>query len=246
MLARLIILFACSLFLFTVGVGTIHAANLGVNPVRVTLSESQKTGAITVLNKSTEPVSIQLEVLSWSQEEGKDVLTPTREILATPPIFTIPAGASQLIRIGLRRVPEMQLEQTYRIILQELPAPPSPEFNGTRMMMRISLPVFVLPKLATKPVLLWKAIRTLDGGLKISLTNNGNAHIQIADFSLSQPGSSQPWQTQKTSEYILPGQSRDWILPAILQNPAPAVGANIQIFAQTDAGQVEAEVMITP
>lgn len=112
--------------------------------------------------------------------------------------------------------------------------------------MRISLPVFVLPKLATKPVLLWKAIRTLDGGLKISLTNNGNAHIQIADFSLSQSGSSQPWQTQKTSEYILPGQSRDWILPAILQNPAPAVGANIQIFAQTDAGQVEAEVMITP
>ena len=169
MLARLIILFAFSLFLFTVGVGTIHAANLVVNPVRVTLSESQKTGAITVLNKSTEPVSIQLEVLSWSQEEGKDVLTPTREILATPPIFTIPAGASQLIRIGLRRVPEMQREQTYRVILQELPAPPSPEFNGTRMMMRISLPVFVLPKLATKPVLLWKAIRTLDGGLKLVL-----------------------------------------------------------------------------
>ena len=246
MLARVIINTIFGLCVSLVVANVVNAANLGVSPVRVTLSESQKTGAITVLNKSTEPVSIQLEVLSWSQEEGKDVLTPTREILATPPIFTIPAGASQLIRIGLRRVPEMQREQTYRIILQELPAPLSSEFNGARMMMRISLPVFVLPKLATKPVLLWKAIRTLDGGLKISLTNNGNAHIQIADFSLSQPGSSQPWQTQKTSEYILPGQSRDWILPAILQNPAPAVGANIQIFAQTDAGQVEAEVMITP
>ena len=189
MLARVIINTIFGLCVSLVVANVVNAANLGVSPVRVTLSESQKTGAITVLNKSTEPVSIQLEVLSWSQEEGKDVLTPTREILATPPIFTIPAGTSQLIRIGMRRVPEMQLEQTYRIILQELPAPPSPEFNGTRMMMRISLPVFVLPKLATKPVLLWKAIRTLDGGLKISLTNNGNAHIQIADFSLSQLGS---------------------------------------------------------
>ena len=48
------------------------------------------------------------------------------------------------------------------------------------MLMRVSLPVFVLPKVAAKPLLSWQAVRTSDGALKISLTNDGNAHIQIS------------------------------------------------------------------
>jgi len=92
-------------------------------------------------------------------------------------------------------------ELTYRIFLQELPPPPSPDFNGTKMLMRVSLPVFVLPKVAAKPLLRWQAVRTSDGSLKISLTNDGNAHIQIINFSLSKPGSAQPWISQKASDY---------------------------------------------
>jgi fimbrial chaperone protein len=189
---------------------------------------------------------MQLEVLNWSQEEGNDVFTPTRELIVNPPIFTIPAGGSQLIRVGLRRAPDAQRELTYRIFLQELPPPPNPDFNGTKMLMRVSLPVFVLPKVAAKPVLRWHAVRTSDGALKISLTNSGNAHIQIANFSLSLPGSAQPWITQQTSDYVLIGKSLDWILPANADYSIPKSGATIQLFAQTDAGDIEAEVLISP
>ena len=68
---------------------------------------------------------------------------------------------------------------------------------------------------------MWQAARTPQGALKISLTNNGNAHIQIANFKLSLPGSQQPWVTKESAEYVLPGQSRDWILPANAEYPAP-------------------------
>jgi fimbrial chaperone protein len=224
----------------------VNATDLGVSPVRVTLSDKQKMGTLTVRNNGAEPVPMQLEVLNWSQEEGNDVFTPTRELIVNPPIFTIPAGGSQLIRVGLRRAPDAQRELIYRIFLQELPPPPSPEFNGTKMLMRVSLPVFVLPKVAAKPVLRWQAVRTSDGSLKISLTNNGNAHIQIINFSLSKPGSAQPWITQKASDYALIGQSLDWILPASADYSIPQSGTTIQLFAQTDAGDIEAEVLISP
>jgi len=189
---------------------------------------------------------VQLEVMSWSQQDGEDVFTATREVLANPPIFTVPPGGSQLIRAGLRRAPDARRELTYRIFLQELPPPPSPDFNGAKMLMRVSLPVFVLPEVAAQPALRWQAARTSDGALKISLTNIGNAHVQIANFSLSLPGSAQPWITQQSSTYVLHGQSRDWILPANAENPSPPPGAILQIFAQTDAGDMEAEVLITP
>ena len=92
--------------------------------MRVTLSDKQKIGTITVRNDGTEPVPMQLEVLNWSQEEANDVFTPTRELIVNPPIFTIPAGGSQLIRVGLRGTPDAQRELTYRIFIQELPPPP--------------------------------------------------------------------------------------------------------------------------
>jgi len=114
------------------------------------------------------------------------------------------------------------------------------------MLMRISLPVFVLPKVDAKSVLLWQAARTPQGALKISLTNNGNAHIQIANFKLSLPGSVQPWVTKESAEYVLPGQSRDWTLPANSEYPVPPPGTSLQLFAQTDAGDIEAEVIIAP
>ncbi len=219
------------------------AASVAVSPVRATLSASEPLGAITLHNAGTEPVSMQLEVLNWSQEAGKDVFTPTREVLANPPIFTVPAGGSQLVRIGLRRAPDAQRELTYRIFLQELP-PSDPDLQGAAMTMRISLPVFVLPEVDANPALRWQAARTPQGALKLSLTNNGNAHIQIANFKLSLPGSAQPWVTKQSSEYVLPGQSRDWTLPANSENPAPPPGVTLQLFAQTDAGDIDAEVLV--
>ena len=246
MLSRVIINAVFGLFVFLAGATVVNATDLGVSPVRVTLSDKQKMGTLTVRNNGAEPVSMQLEVLNWSQEEGNGVFTPTRELIVNPPIFTIPAGGSQLIRVGLRRAPDAQRELNYRIFLQELPPPPNPDFNGTKMLMRVSLPVFVLPKVTAKPVLRWHAVRTSDGALKISLTNNGNAHIQIANFSLSLPGSAQPWITQQTSDYVLIGQSFDWILPANADYSIPKSGATIQLFAQTDAGDIEAEVLVLP
>jgi len=246
MLTRAVKQAACGLFFFVVCASVANATNLGVSPVRVTLSDSQKIGSLSVRNDGTEPITMQMEVLSWSQREGKAVFAATRELLANPPIFTIPAGSSQLVRVGLRRAPDAQRELSYRVILQELPPPPNPDLTGMFMTMRISLPVFVLPEIDTKPVLLWQAARTSQGALKISLSNSGNAHIQIKNFKLSLLDSAQPWLTQQSSDYVLAGQSRDWILPANPENPAPPPGVSLKLFAQTDAGDIEAEVIIAP
>ena len=241
---------ACGLFFFVVCAGIANAGTIGVSPVRVTLSDSQKIDSFSVRNDGTEPITMQMEVLSWSQREGNAVFAATRELLANPPIFTIPAGSSQLVRVGLRRAPDAQRELSYRIILEELPPPPDPDSSGSgsgaSMTLRISLPVFVSPEIDTKPVLLWQAVRTSQGALKISLSNNGNTHIQIKNFKLSLLDSEQPWVTLQTADYVLAGQSRDWIVLANPENPAPPPGVTLKLFAQTDAGDIEAEVIIAP
>jgi fimbrial chaperone protein len=246
MLTRCLKQAACRLFFFVIGASIASAGNIDVNPMRLTLSDSNQMGTITVRNKGSNPVPMQLEILNWLQNEGNDVLTATREILANPPIFTIPAGGSQVIRLGLRRASDAQRELTYRIILQELPLPVKSDTSGAQMLMRISMPVFVLPEVVAKPVLSWQADHTSKGDLKISAFNSGNAHIRISNFKLSLPGSSEILATHNAGNYILAGQNKEWILSANADYASPPAGDTLQLLAQTDAGNIKAKVIIAP
>ena len=246
MLKKILKQATCGLFLALTGVNVLSAGVIGVTPVRVTLSANQKISALTVKNPGTEPMSMQLELMNWSQHEGKDIFTATRDLLANPPIITLPPGGSQLIRVGLRRAPDRERELSYRLFLQQLPPVVSSDFQGALMLMRVSLPVFILPKAGTKTALHWQVALTPKGALKLSLSNNGNAHIQIKNLKLSLPDKSQPWVTRQTSVYVLPGQSRDWILPVSSKSPAPPSGTNLRLIAQTDSDDIEVKIKIAP
>ena len=64
----------------------------------------------------------------------------------SPPIATIAPDKEQIIRVGLRRAPDKERELSYRLFLQEVPAPPKPGFQGLQVALRVGLPVFVQPK----------------------------------------------------------------------------------------------------
>jgi fimbrial chaperone protein len=216
------------------------AGSFVVNPVRVTLSGTQGVAALTVRNQGNEATVVQLEVHEWTQVDGANVLKPTEGILATPPLFTLPAGGSQIIRVGLRRPADGQRELTYRLVLREVP-PDGPAVDGLRVVLQLSLPVFVLPPVRATPRLEWKLARTGGDGLRLSATNSGNAHIQIASFSIQMPDGRTSIANQSAAEYLLPGNSRSWNLRSSSQVP---VGAPLRLVAKTDAGEMRASLIL--
>jgi fimbrial chaperone protein len=218
------------------------AGSIVVNPIRLTLSASKTAGVLTIRNTGAEPSVVQLEVMSWSQQDGKEVLVPTKELLAAPPIFTVPAGGSQMVRVGLRKPADPRSEVTYRVIMQEVPPPPKPGFQGLQVALRLSVPVFVAPAVASAPEIQWSATRTTQGDLSIGVTNTGNAHIQITGFRLSVAGSTLSPLQPARSEYVLPGQRMGWTLRS---NSTPAALTTLHVVAQTDAGEREADVVVS-
>lgn len=208
--------------------------------MRASLSAGRAVEALTVRNDGAEPAVIQLEAVSWSQKDGKDIYVPTREIIASPPIFTVPPGGAQVVRVGLRRAPDAQRELAYRLYLQEVPQPPKPGFQGLQVALRVGVPVFVNSIAGSAPKLRWKIRRTPDGKLVLQASNEGTAHIQVANFTLA-PARGEPFPTQHSAAYVLPGQSREWPLklPAM-----PAAGASLTLVAQTDAGEAKADLLV--
>ena len=220
--------------------GTIaaQAGSFAISPVRATLSSKLSVVSLIVRNNGDEPAVIQTELLNWAQQKGHDVFTPTREVLATPPIFTVPPGGSQLIRVGMRRTPDAHRELNYRMFLQELPSAPHPGFQGLQVALRLSIPVFIVPAMPVKPVLAWKALSSAPGQIKLQATNVGNAHIQIANLKLSRR-SGEELTAGKIAEYVLPGESDEWTIKSSVETGEP-----LRLFAKTDGGDIESEIIL--
>jgi fimbrial chaperone protein len=216
-----------------------YAGSFAVNPVRVTLSAAQSVAAITVRNVGSEPTVIQLETSSWTQHDGREVLVPTTDVLATPPIITIQPGGARIIRVGLRRPADMQRELTYRLALRELP-PPEPIAQGLRVALLISMPIFVLPPHPPAVQIHWRALRARDSQIHIQAANTGLSHVQLGQLDLALTNG-EAIGTRNMSQYVLPDNSREWTVDT--KSP-PSVGTTVRISCQTDGGKVRSDVRV--
>ena len=232
---RRILLLVVMLLLAPLGA---RAASFQVNPIRMTLSTAHATDVLRVTNVSDTPTVVQMQIVAWSQEDGKDVYTKSRALLATPPIFTVAPGSLQVVRVGLRGAPDAKQETCYRLFLTEVPPAPTAGFRGVQIALRLGIPVFVEPAVATAAILQWSAKRLSGRELEISAANTGNAHVEILKLTVAEKGRSAPL-TQEFGGYILPGAERAWTLK--LAAPL-AANAPLEITADTDRGSFHAQL----
>ncbi|MDX2220770.1 MAG: fimbria/pilus periplasmic chaperone [Burkholderiales bacterium] len=219
--------------------GAATAGSFQVSPVRIELTPTAPTAAITVRNESaTEAVVIQSRPVNWTQQDGKDVYVPSTALIATPPIFTLQPGATQTVRVGLRKAEPGDIQQTFRIYLTEVPPPPKPGFQGLQVSLNIGIPIFIAPKTRTGGEPVWRAMVGADGRLEVSATNPANTHVQVLEFNL-QDGGDSPVATTQEPRYILAGQTVTWRLPT---TRAPAT--SLRVKGRTDSGDVDAAVSL--
>jgi fimbrial chaperone protein len=214
------------------------AGNFSVAPVRVEFQGTQRTAVITVHNNDLAPLVIQVSTLAWAQTGGEEQYDATRELLATPPIFTLPAQGEQIVRIALRRDPDALRELDYRLLLAEVPQPADKDFTGLRVALHLSLPVFVKAAAPASAALTWRGQWQADGTLTVSASNTGQEHLQVSDFNLSFAGTDQTAHAAVT-RYVLPGSTVNWQLkpPAGVAHDAAVV-----IHGFSDQGEFKADL----
>jgi len=213
------------------------AGSFQVNPVGLTLSATRSTGVVTVTNGSGSPTVVQLEVVAWSQENGQDAYTPTRDPLATPPIFTVAAGAQQTVRVGMRSRPDAKTETAYRLFLQEVP--PATGSKGVQMLLRIGIPVFVEPAAPAAPEVRWSAKRLSETEISVEAVNDGTAHVQILNLKLGIGSEAKPL-AERAGGYVLPGKRASWV--CTLRMPL-AAGEPVTVTADTDRSTLHAQLV---
>ncbi|MGE5624025.1 MAG: molecular chaperone [Bacillota bacterium] len=215
-----------------------RAASLDVDPIRVVFSAQNTITVVTLTNSGDTPATVQLEPVAWSQDKGEDVYASTRDLLATPPIFTVQPHAKQIIRLGLRSKPDPVRERSFRLYLKEVPQALELKGMGVQMALRIGVPVFVAPIAPLKPSLQWTLKRVSDKELELDAVNDGNAHVQVKQITLTDPNGATLAVQQ--AAYVLPGANRSWRVPV----PKPEKAGKFKLTADTDQGALNAQPVL--
>lgn len=222
-----------------------QAGTFSISPLRLELSSGNSTGALTIRNREGTPVVVQAEAMLWQQAGGEDRLTPTRDVLVSPAVFTLPGDGSQLIRVALRQPAAGPQELSYRLILTEVPQQASPDFTGLSVALRLSLPVFVAP--AAPPVrhLEWSVARGAGGALSVTARNTGNVHARVLTFSAAPATAGSNVLRQDVATYILPGQASTWTFDKNHNDTISSTDWNhLRLKGTTEAGDFEVETRI--
>lgn len=212
-------------------------ASLEVNPVLLTLSAAQPVVALTVRNVGGQAASLHLQLMAWTQADSVDHYAATRELLATPPIFTLAPGAVQTVRVGLRRAADPEHELAYRLYLNEIPDAKAIDGTGLRITLRIGVPVFVPPQSPATPLLRWRAHRDADA-IVLYAQNTGKAHARIVELKFLAGSHT---IADAPAAYLLAGQSWRWRFPV---SSMPTAGTQLRVTAKTTIGEVNADVTL--
>ena len=186
-----------------------------VGPVLVTLSPATRSAIVTVRNQGKETARFELQARAWSQgPTGEMNLSPTEEIAVYPPVLTVAPGEERNVRVGAV-VPFGAVERTYRIILQEMAPPETPEGGAqVRMLTRLLIPVFLAPaKPVEKAIIADLAVQA--GKVTFRLVNEGTVHVRPDSVKLVglAAGGKVAFESDLAAWYVLAGGVREYEAP---------------------------------
>lgn len=209
---------------------------LTVMPVHVQMPPGQKAAVLSVTNAGSVETAVQIRAYGWAQPDGNDQLTATDAIAVSPPIATIAPGATQVIRLILRRVPEQQ-EDTYRILVDQIP-PPARQ-GIVNVVLRLSIPIFVQPKSPAVSHMQFHLERNAQQSL-LAVSNDGSVHEALHGLELGTDDGQKVETGFSGSQYILAGATRQWlIMTKQLGQPA---GGSLRVTVHSDHGVLQQQV----
>lgn len=205
------------------------ASGLQIAPTSLEMAAAGPAQALWLTNSGDHELRAQVRAYKWSQAGGKDALDPTQALVASPPMLAVPPGGRQLVRVIRTGQDTAAGEQTYRLLVDELPLEAA-KGTGVTYVLRYSVPVFV--GASGTPSLKWSGTPGRDT-LELTVSNAGTAHAQIRDVDLVQPGTAPVAIVPGLLGYVLPGATMHWTIA--LPAGASATNASLKALVNGDA-----------
>jgi len=233
------LLFAALIYLGSQGAAL--AGVFSVTPVRIYMTPKDRAVAVTLNNDGDGSVVLQADIYAWTQDaDGTDHMTPSEDLLLSPPIIKLAPKARQVVRLAMLAPRDPARQMTYRMILREVPEAVQPrEKIEVPIALALNMPIFVTPPQAKREVRC-EISRTEAQGLQAVCANTGSAYAQIRELSLKR--GDEELATFQGGTYILSGARKTFQF----KTPKHASPGEAQLSVTFDDFQTQTSVVALP
>ena len=216
--------------------GPALSASLQVSPVSLELVAPSNASELTLHNLGDTPIDVQIRVFQWTQQDGEEQLTPTTDVVASPPAANLSPGQDYTVRVVRILDKPVEGEETYRLLVDELPQPSHETRSSVRFVFRYSIPVFFYQP-GTDSQLTWTALLTKNT-INLAVRNEGARHVRISSLKIQDPSGATVSLRDGLVGYVLPHSTARW--NALVSGKAISMGTVITITAQGNDGPITA------
>ena len=228
--------FALSLAIVLIGCTTAVAGSLQIEPVLVHVTAPGAASIINLRNEGTTPINTQIRVFRWSLIDGQEKLEPTEDVVASPPLVTMTPKSQYITRIVRVSKRPVTGEESYRLLVDQLPDLAQQKNGAVNLMVRYSIPVFFGAADKKGAAVAWSfAVR--GDKLTLSARNNGDRRLRISVLSVRDVNGRSISFGNGLAGYALGQSTKTWTSSAGARGFAP--NGAVSISAQSDNGPIE-------
>ena len=224
--------------LMVMSAGTAGAATLRVSPITVDLSMPRNSATLRLRNDADRPMDVQVRVFRWTQEGGVDRYEPTTAVIASPPATRLAPNVDYMVRVVRVSKTPIVSEESYRLVVDELPTNIIRRSGTINLVTRHSIPVFFKNAKASTPKVSWR-LANVKGEMKLVAENTGGSRLKLANLSILQ-GNAALYSRKGLVGYVLAGARREWPV-ALRQRPTSSV---VTLKAKSQASVIDENIPV--
>jgi fimbrial chaperone protein len=216
--------------------GTLQAASLQVAPVLVEVPAPGAAATMKLRNEGNQPLDAQIRVFQWTQVDGADVLTPTNDVVASPPVASLRPNTDYTVRIVRTKKEPVAKEEAFRLLIDELPQAAPGAASGVNIALRYSIPVFFTTPASAAPKLKWELQQRANKPVIVA-SNAGDRRIRLAKLKVTDGKGGIANFGDGLAGYVLGHSARVFAVPP--NTKGFGSGGVAAVSAQTDIGPLE-------
>jgi fimbrial chaperone protein len=229
-----------------------RASNFTVTPTEVNLSASATSALVTLRNGSKSALRFEITLFKWSEDEkGTMTLEPSADVTFFPKLVELAAGQSRNIRIGINAGVARDVEQSFRIFVEELPDQSAPTATMVAIRTKVGIPVFVRPAKPARAAVI-DGVSVEGGKVMTRVRNTGNLHINVENVAVKGTSAANAATFSKEGQgwYVLPGATRIFEVPMTAAECKSTTAVNVEVFGHNSslkgASQVSPAACVAP
>ena len=223
-------------FLVFAAISPSEAQSLKVSPITIDLPQGANSAVVTLEADKKEGVAVQARVFRWSQADGEDKLEKTEDVVISPPMLTIRGGVPSTVRLVRVAKATVSGEETYRLLIDEIPDRKNLQSGNVTFTIRQSFPVFFTGGDVRAGSLAWKVAERM-GKLVLEATNGGQKRVKLWALRVTDEQNRPVLKMDGLAGYVLGGQTKSWPIAGQI------TAKTFSIKAESDTGPVNASAI---